>query len=138
MGRTPEGARVLDGSAPTLIAISDACERRFPEGVRTVRAGRSQVELERLWAALAQLGVATVLVEGGATVLASVLGSGAFDRLTVYIAPVLIGGHSAPPMVLGPESEGEGETIRLVRESAEPLGDGVLLTFRPRAAPRAA
>jgi len=134
MGRTPARARVLDGSAPTLVVTSDACERRFPDWVRTVRAGRTQVELDRLWYSLGELGVRTVLVEGGATVLASVLGSGSFDQLTVYVAPVLIGGQSAPPMVLGPEAEGEGETIRLVRESVGPLGEGVLLTFRPRPA----
>jgi 2,5-diamino-6-(ribosylamino)-4(3H)-pyrimidinone 5'-phosphate reductase len=132
MGRTPERARVLDGSAPTLIATADGCERRFPPAVRTAAVGHTQVELDRLWVALLGLGVRRVLVEGGATVLASVLGSGAFDRLTVYVAPVLIGGHTAPPLVLGPEAEGEAETIRLRRVSVEPLGEGVLLAFRPR------
>jgi 2,5-diamino-6-(ribosylamino)-4(3H)-pyrimidinone 5'-phosphate reductase len=131
-GRTPERSRVLDGSIPTVVATSDRCARSFPNGVRAIRVGRTQVELDRLWPALRELGLQRVLVEGGAGVLSSVLRSGEFDRLTVYVAPVLIGGRRAPPMVLGPESATASDVVRLVRESAEPLGDGVLLSFRGR------
>jgi len=136
MGRTPDRARVLDGSAPTLIATSERSDRVFPPHVRSVKVGQREVELERLWGALLGAGVRRVLVEGGAAVLASVLRAGAFDRLTVYVAPVLIGGHRAPSLILGAECPGEEASVRLLQESAEPLGDGVLLTYRPRPAAR--
>jgi len=138
MGRTPDRARVLDGSLPTLIVTSDRADRRFPAPVRTLKAGRVQVELPRLWAGLLELGIQSVLVEGGASVLASVLRSDAFDRLTVYVAPVLIGGRDAPSLILGPECPGPGATVPLVLESAERLGEGVLLAYRsgrPRPGP---
>jgi 2,5-diamino-6-(ribosylamino)-4(3H)-pyrimidinone 5'-phosphate reductase len=135
-GRTPASSRVLDGAIPTLVVTSERSERHWPPGVRTLRAGRTTVELDLLWEALDGQGVRRVLVEGGATVLANVLRSGTFDRLTVYVAPVLIGGRTAPPLMLGPECPGEEAMVRLHQESAEPLGEGVLLTLRPRPAPR--
>lgn len=134
-GRTPPTARVLDGSRPTIVAVASTCRRRFPETVRTIVSGTDQVELPRLFGELQAIGIRRLLVEGGGTVLASLLRSGLFDRLTVYVAPVVIGGRSAPSLALGPDRENEGEgTVPLARVREEPLGEGSLLEYRPRPA----
>ncbi|HEV8050468.1 MAG TPA: dihydrofolate reductase family protein [Thermoplasmata archaeon] len=132
-GRTPAAAKVLDGSAPTLMAVSTACDRTFPPGVEVVRAGTSRVELPALFAELHRRGMRKILVEGGAEVLASVLRSGTWDRLTVYVASVGIGGPTAPPMLRGPDSHDGTETVSVEFVTAEPIDDGVLLTYRPPA-----
>jgi 2,5-diamino-6-(ribosylamino)-4(3H)-pyrimidinone 5'-phosphate reductase len=132
-GRTPTSARVLDGSAPTLVAVSTTCPRTFPAHVEVVRAGTPRVDLLALFSDLKRRGMRKVLVEGGAEVLASVLRSGAWDRLTVYVAPVAIGGPTAPPMLRGPETHGDAGALRLAFVAAEPIDDGVLLTYRPSA-----
>ncbi|MCI4358102.1 MAG: dihydrofolate reductase family protein [Thermoplasmata archaeon] len=131
MGRTPEGSRVLDGSQPTLIAVSERCERRFPATAEMLVAGRERVELDRLWSLLAGRGLRSVLVEGGGNVIASVLRSGSFDRVTVYVAPVVIGGRTAPSLALGPETPDQASAVPLRFERAEPLGAGVVLTYGP-------
>jgi len=134
-GRTPDSARVLDGSRPTVIAVSERSTRRFPGHVRVVTAGATRVDLGILFDRLTTLGVRRLMVEGGSEILASVLRAGLFDRLTVYYAPVVIGGGSAPPMVSGREARGPSDLVGLELSGVERLGDGYVATFRPRPSP---
>lgn len=134
-GRTPEGSRVLDGSLPTIVAVSERSTRKFPEGVETMVAGRDTVEIPRLWNLLFARGLRRLMVEGGSHVLANVLRGGWFDRFTVYVAPTLIGGTSAPPLMTGPECPGPEQSVGLTLLALERLGDGHLLSYSPRRAP---
>ena len=131
-GRIPETARVLDGSTPTIIAVSERCERRFPPVVETLVAGADEVELPKLWSALSARGIASVMVEGGGNVIASVLRSGLFDRMTVYVAPVVIGGRTAPSLAIGMESPDDRSVVPVRFEAAERLGEGLLVTYGPK------
>ncbi len=131
-GRTPAGARVLDGSLPTLIAVSERSKRSFPSEVETVTAGQREIDIAQLWSALYARGLRRLMVEGGARVLASVLRSQLYDRLTVYVAPLLIGGTTAPPLMTGPESPGPEQSVHLELLALERLGDGHLLSYAPR------
>jgi 2,5-diamino-6-(ribosylamino)-4(3H)-pyrimidinone 5'-phosphate reductase len=128
-GRLPRTSKVLDGSQPTLVATSSACERVFPGSAEVVRFGETEVDLVALLQELARRGVRSVLVEGGAKVLASFLRDGLVDALTVYVAPVVIGGTTAPPMVAGRETLGPDQLVRLHRGAAVPLDDGFLLSY---------
>lgn len=130
-GRTPAHARVLDRSAPTLLATAEGCARAFPPHVARFEGGRGSVDLPALLAHLAGRGVRSVMVEGGARVIASFVRARLVDRLTVYVAPVLIGGETAPPLMTGPECPGPEAEVRLVLEAAERLGTGTLLTYAP-------
>lgn len=131
-GRTPAGAKVLDGAQPTMVATTRHCARSFPPHVRRVELGEQQVDLARLLAELPALGVRSVLVEGGAAILASVARGGLFDRWTVYCAPRLIGGATAPSMIAGPESPSLASSVGLELEGLERLGEGYVATYRPR------
>ncbi len=128
-GRTPVTAHVLDVSQPTLVATSAACSRSFPEHVARYRGGVDEVDLEGLLAELSRRGVRTLLVEGGARVLASFLRAGVVDAMTVFVSPIVIGGATAPPMVTGDDVAGPVGTVRLRRGSAEALDDGFLLSY---------
>lgn len=132
-GRTPDSARVLDGSAPTVVAVSERSTRSFPSHVRTIVAGASRVDLALLFTRLYEDGVRRLMVEGGSEVLGSVLKAGLFDRLTVYYAPVVLGGGSAPPMVSGAEVRGPEELVALETLGFERYGEGFVASFVPRA-----
>jgi 2,5-diamino-6-(ribosylamino)-4(3H)-pyrimidinone 5'-phosphate reductase len=135
-GRLPTSARLLDGSQPTIIATTKSAKRTYPAGVETVLAGAGpEVDLPVLLGALAARGLRGVLVEGGAHVIASFLRARLVDRMTVYVAPVLIGGTTAPSLMAGPESRSQEDWVELLRESVEPLDDGVLISLRPREPP---
>jgi 2,5-diamino-6-(ribosylamino)-4(3H)-pyrimidinone 5'-phosphate reductase len=132
-GRLPAAARLLDGTQPTIVATTQSSHRTYPAPVETIVAGPGpDVDLPILLQALVHRGVRGLLVEGGAHVIASFLRAGLVDRMTVYIAPVLIGGDTAPPLMAGRESHSPEDWVELLRESADALDDGVLITLRPR------
>lgn len=128
-GRAPEQARIFDGSIPTLVATSEKNHRKYPSPVRTVVVGRDSVDLSRLFALLRDEGVERLMVEGGGRILASVARGRLFDRWTVYYAPVIIGGTTAPPMVGGSETIGPEDLVTLRLEGMERLGAGFVATY---------
>ncbi len=131
-GRTPVNARVLDGSTATIIATSERSTRVFPPHVRTVVAGATRVDLGRLFTTLFELGIRNLMVEGGAEILSTVLRAGLFDRFSIYYAPILIGGATAPPVMSGPETHGPDDAVSLELVGFERVGVGSLATYVPQ------
>jgi 2,5-diamino-6-(ribosylamino)-4(3H)-pyrimidinone 5'-phosphate reductase len=131
-GRTPPTARVLDGTVPTIVATSERSRRTFPAHVQTIVAGRVRVDLAELFVRLHERGIRRLMVEGGAEILSSVLRDELFDRFTVYFAPSLIGGATAPPVASGPETNGPEETVPLRLLALDRLGEGYVVTYGPR------
>jgi diaminohydroxyphosphoribosylaminopyrimidine deaminase/5-amino-6-(5-phosphoribosylamino)uracil reductase len=90
----------------------------LPEGSELeLRNGPLEEEL----AALAGEGVRSLLLEGGATLASSFLAAGLVDRLLVFVAPRLSGEGAGPVAALP-------EPVELLRLTAEPVGEDVLLT----------
>ncbi len=127
-GKTPDHARVLDGSADTLIATCQDCTREFAHA-QVFRAGKDEVDLTAFLDHLSQRGVKTLLVEGGSTVIWSFLRQRLADELNVFVASLILGGHAAPTLAGGPGVHALPEAFRLRLESAERLGDGLLLRY---------
>ncbi|HXY46701.1 MAG TPA: dihydrofolate reductase family protein [Thermoplasmata archaeon] len=131
-GRTPENARVLDGSAPTILATSERSHRTFPPTVHTIVVGKEKVDFGELFPLLYELGIRRLMVEGGAEILSSVLRARLFDRFTIYYAPVVVGGATAPPVVSGLETHRPEEEIEMDLVGLEPMGEGFVATYVPR------
>jgi diaminohydroxyphosphoribosylaminopyrimidine deaminase/5-amino-6-(5-phosphoribosylamino)uracil reductase len=72
-------------------------------------------------------GVRSVLVEGGAEVLASFVASGLYDRVAVDCAPLLIGGRGAPGPLGGAGAGALAEAARLERLAAVRAGGDLIL-----------
>lgn len=130
-GRTPSDARILDSTAPTLVGTSHQNTRSYPAHVGVIVAGDTTVDLPELFAALPQRGIRRLLVEGGAAILSSVLRAGLFDRFTVYYAPLVIGGTTAPSLVRGPETERLEDALPLELAGVERMGEGHVATYLP-------
>ena len=128
--RTPRSARVLQGDAPTLVATGSRPRRRELRGAEVVACGNGAVDLARLLELLHVRGVRKVLVEGGETVLWSFLTSGLWDEFTQFVANTLIGGVTSPTVAGGAGAATPAEMHAFTLESAERLGDGVLLRWR--------
>jgi diaminohydroxyphosphoribosylaminopyrimidine deaminase/5-amino-6-(5-phosphoribosylamino)uracil reductase len=84
-GRTPSGARVRDGAAPTWVATA-AEVGAGPDG---------RVDLPGLLAALYARDVRALLLEGGPTLAGAFLAAGLVDRVVGYVAPKLLGAGPA-------------------------------------------
>jgi len=130
MARTPVGARVLDGVAPTLVAVADDADASHLEGRATVtRLPRAPggLDLHALLQALYIRDVRSALLEGGPTLAASFLAAGLVDRVVIYLAPTLIGGGGLAAL------EGVGaptidDVIRLRFDEVVRIGPDVRLT----------
>ncbi|MFA5942914.1 MAG: RibD family protein [Candidatus Thermoplasmatota archaeon] len=128
-GRTPPGARVVDGSAPTLILTGPGVPSRWKKAdhaeVALDAAGR--IDLAKALERLGERGIETLLVEGGAQVLRSFLQTDFVERWTLYMAPVLVGGTG--PSIFDGRPSMIGRRMHV--ENVEPRGKGVLWTLRP-------
>ncbi len=128
-GRTPEKARLLDGKQPTAVLTAERSARRFPSHVSVGAFGRERVALRPALKWLLRKGTGRLLVEGGSEVISSFLREGLVDHMTVYVAPVVIGGRTAPSMVGGPETHDPEEAVPLRLVEVVRLGEGALLTW---------
>jgi 2,5-diamino-6-(ribosylamino)-4(3H)-pyrimidinone 5'-phosphate reductase len=129
-GRTPPNARLLDGAVRTYVFTANGVGRKLPNA-ETIEAGEGRVDLRLALRELAARGIQSVLVEGGATVIGAFLRAGLVDELYTYVAPVVVGG-GAPTLVEGPGAEKAEHVLKLRLQSAQRLGEGVLLQYGPR------
>ncbi|WP_436844262.1 bifunctional diaminohydroxyphosphoribosylaminopyrimidine deaminase/5-amino-6-(5-phosphoribosylamino)uracil reductase RibD [Streptomyces subrutilus] len=91
------GARVLDGAAPTLIAVAEEADTRHLAGVELTRlpADEDGIRVDALLGELHRRGVRSVLLEGGPTLAGAFVAAGAVDKVVGYLAPVLLGAGPA-------------------------------------------
>ena len=99
--RTPLAAAVLtEGAAPgTVFAVTDRAPAAKRDEVRALGAtvvclptdAGARVGLIALLAALHQMGIDSVLVEGGAQMITALLRARLVDRLVVCVAPKILG-----------------------------------------------
>ena len=100
-------------------------------GAEVFILGAEQVDLRAAMASLFDLGMRQVLVEGGGTLIAEVLRLDLADELTIYLAPRIFGGASAPTLADGPGFAPD-RAPHLVLDSHEVLDPqgGLVLHYR--------
>lgn len=103
MGRLPASAKCLgdDGCRRIVVRAVDA---PLPTGVEVLRIADIDRRLcpNAIVDGLFRLGLAKVLIEGGANTVSGFIAAGALDRLHVLVAPVILGsgktGLALPPI----------------------------------------
>ena len=71
-------------------------------GARVFILGKEHVDAPATLASLHDQGIRKLMVEGGGTIIAEFFRLGLVDELTIYLAPFIIGGASAPTLTDGP------------------------------------
>lgn len=99
--RIPLKARILQdvSAAGTLVAVTERASKRKVDqirhkGVDVLEVSKNAagcVNLSELFIALGRKGITSVLVEGGAGVITSVLRERLADRIVVVVAPMIVG-----------------------------------------------
>jgi diaminohydroxyphosphoribosylaminopyrimidine deaminase/5-amino-6-(5-phosphoribosylamino)uracil reductase len=115
---------------PLIIFTSKHADK---EKVKPLEAGGAVVvtahlggrNLQAVLEALGQRSLPSVLVEGGANVAGAFLDLGLVDKVTFFIAPMIIGGRDAVPSITGAGAEKIADALRLndveVRTHAQDL-----------------
>jgi diaminohydroxyphosphoribosylaminopyrimidine deaminase/5-amino-6-(5-phosphoribosylamino)uracil reductase len=136
--RTPPGAAVLTGGAAegTVLAGTDRApsgrrERVLASGATVLdlppdRDGR--VDLGALLRELYALGIGSVMVEGGATLITGFLKAGLVDRLAVCVAPKILG--EGLPAVGDLGIRDLSRSLILADAEVEPYGVDLILSGR--------
>lgn len=128
-GKIPRTSRFFDGSARTVVGISETTPRDYREfleerGVETVVAGEARIDLRRFLGALRERGIAEVVVEGGGTLNRALLSEELVDRLYVMLIPAVLDAGSVNLF------EGSGEISKFRLENMERVGEFLMLTYR--------
>ncbi len=130
------GCRFLtEGPSRIILFTTTRTEQQQLEMLRSLGAqvhvmDGERVDLVRALQALRQDGVQRLMVEGGATLNFAILSFGLVDELSIYIAPMIFGGESAPTLAGGIGLPRE-RAIALQLLSSEAWEDGgVLLRYR--------
>jgi GTP cyclohydrolase II len=130
--RLPLTARLLDNEVGTIVITTQHSseERRSglrarAVGVHVVDAGPRGVDLASALRALRELGIASLLVEGGGRVITSFFAEKLVDRLVLGIAPTIMG--------TGIDAVGDldvarvAESVRLTNRSVHEAGGDLLV-----------
>ena len=136
--RTPPRAAILAGDAApgTVLATTDLApssrrERALSAGATVLGLpadGAGRVDLGALMEELGTLGVGSVMVEGGATLITSFLKAGLVDRLAVCVAPKILGDGIQAVGDLGIRDL--SRSLALADASVEPYGVDLVLSGR--------
>lgn len=92
----------------------------------------SRVALPLLLQSLAEMGITSVLVEGGGEINGSFLRDKLVDKFYFYLAPRILGGTKAPGPFQGEGIQALENAVSLTNIQMEYLGQDVLITGYPR------
>jgi GTP cyclohydrolase II len=130
--RIPAGARVLGPDAATIVLTGErsdpdrrAALRRQGVRVEAVRDTPDGIDLADGLARLLALGIRSLLVEGGAHVITSVLRGRLADRMVVAVAPLLLGDGTEAVGDLGATQVADG--LRLLDRTVHHAGPDLLV-----------
>jgi 5-amino-6-(5-phosphoribosylamino)uracil reductase/diaminohydroxyphosphoribosylaminopyrimidine deaminase/5-amino-6-(5-phosphoribosylamino)uracil reductase len=136
--RTPPGAAVLAGDAAsrTVLAGTDRAPAKRRERALSLGAtvlslptdADSRVDLRILLGELGMLGVGSVMVEGGATLITGFFRTGLVDRLAVCVAPKILGDGLQAIGDLGIRDL--SRSLTLADAAVEPYGVDLILSGR--------
>ena len=115
--------------ATTRLAPLKKIERLQASGIDVLimpNAG-GHLNLTALWTRLGQLGVTSLLVEGGSELNAAVLRAGLPQRLMCFVAPLLLGGQDAKGLFGGISPRRLRDAVPLKNLRMEPVGRDMLI-----------
>ena len=131
-GRTPVTARLLQESGTVVVATTQAAPLAWrtaitAKGAQVVLCEPADpgINLHQLLQALGRRGVLSAWVEGGATLLGSLLDGGHVDEVWAFIAPLVLGG--GVPAIAGAGTDRIADAWRLRSPVTELLPPDLLV-----------
>jgi diaminohydroxyphosphoribosylaminopyrimidine deaminase/5-amino-6-(5-phosphoribosylamino)uracil reductase len=132
--QTPAGAKILDGSAPTLLCHDESLEvpadiiasavDRLP-----LARGDNGLDLQALMDYLSARQCNEILVESGPRLAGALLQAGLLDELIVYMAPTLMGDRARPLLQLPLDTMAQQVPLQI--EDARRVGSDWRFTVIP-------
>jgi diaminohydroxyphosphoribosylaminopyrimidine deaminase/5-amino-6-(5-phosphoribosylamino)uracil reductase len=133
--KIPEEAKVIGISpskaiiATTELAPKDKIEKLEKRGVRILilDSQEGKINLKSCLSKLGEIGMMSLLVEGGSQVNGSFLDEGLIDKLLLFLSPKLIGDHQALGIFAGRGACSLDEAVSLKGMKTKRIGEDILL-----------
>lgn len=129
--RIPPDAKILNGEAETLIATSKLSdpERRaqLSKKANIEVFGDEKVDLRELCRYLHEIGIERLMVEGGGTLINSMLREKLVDEINIYFGNLIIGGKNSPTIV---DDSSFDPPLKLGLLNLQKLGDGIYTRWK--------
>jgi len=121
------------GEAPVLVFTRGDSE---PAAIYALRSRGVEVvsqtqELVKVLEELGRRSIQSVLVEGGATLAGFLLDAGLVNKVTFFVAPMIIGGQDAPSAIGGSGAEKIADVFQLDNVQVEQRGRDLEITGYP-------
>ncbi|MGE8205016.1 bifunctional diaminohydroxyphosphoribosylaminopyrimidine deaminase/5-amino-6-(5-phosphoribosylamino)uracil reductase RibD [Heyndrickxia sp. NPDC080065] len=135
--RTPLDSKIIEElQAETWIVTgSNVDEKRLvpykTKGVHILKMVTPSIEIKSMLKRIAEMGISSIFVEGGAEIHGSFLKERAFQQVITYIAPKLIGGRLAPTSFGGEGIAEIDDAIQLEIKEIKVIGKDIRLTAIP-------
>ena len=134
MGNIPPASNVLADGGRTLVAVGSSTPNERVEmlrqaGASVLKMSAEHIDLTALLSHLSSTNVQSLMVEGGATLLAALFRSHLVDRLIVQHLPVLFGGTDTPCMVGGPAISSIDEALPLQLSDVLRVGKHAVIIY---------
>ncbi|HXA53524.1 MAG TPA: bifunctional diaminohydroxyphosphoribosylaminopyrimidine deaminase/5-amino-6-(5-phosphoribosylamino)uracil reductase RibD [Solirubrobacteraceae bacterium] len=139
LARLPTDSRLLAAAAeiPLTVVVSRAAARSDTDALEAagvqVLVATGENEPARVRSALdqlGQLGVASLLLEGGPHLAGAFLDAGEIDEIRLFLAPLLFGGRTARDPLEGEGVERIDDAVRALSFECERVGEDLLVSAR--------
>ena len=134
-GRTPVTAKIFSQPGRVLMALGEKVSSSQKKAYTDVGAEilelpvkKGKVDLDKLLAELGKKEITSVLVEGGAGLLGSFCDLNLADKVTAFIAPIIIGGERARTAIGGKGADKIVNSLKLERVKTRRSDSDMLIT----------
>jgi diaminohydroxyphosphoribosylaminopyrimidine deaminase/5-amino-6-(5-phosphoribosylamino)uracil reductase len=138
--KVPLNSKILNHNSPakTLLAVSHDVVREDlqtyqKDGVSVLvcptKAGR--IDLGALMDELGEMSVTSLMVEGGASIIGSMLRERLIDKFFIFMAPKILGGDDGISFAAGPGPERMDQCLAIKDIQTRRFGDDILIAGYP-------
>lgn len=130
----PKNSNLFDAFSPTVVIYDEKITKIPPylkkDGIipAPVNIKAAKKDFGIIIDKLNSLSLKTILIEGGGSVIASALFSGCVDDIYLFVAPKIIGGKNAVPVVGGKGVDKISEAIKIKNMKVKTIGADLLIT----------
>lgn len=138
--RIPHNAKVLNQASDsiTLLAVGDNISPGLIKGIENERVStvlcpvkKGLIDLETLLDILGKMSVTSLMVEGGASIMGSMIEKRFIDKFYIFKAPKLLGGNDGFSMAQGAGPERMDDSLKLKDIKVRRFGDDILIRGYP-------
>ncbi len=129
-GDVPPHAQILTDGGRTILFTS-APSRYSASPNLEIIASDGRFDLERVFGELHARGIRSVIVEGGALVHSEVIRRGLWQKMILFIAPLIVGGAEAPSIFSGEGVPRLTDAYRFRFDRVERLGADLVVVAYP-------